>query len=492
MHTPYESTEVTPEPKRPETTWEITEKRQETTARTTTTKRYKEVTTLPPGDTATTVKVLDEEPEVLNSMGTLECEVGVVCRHKVRKDTFRDREEGNTFRLQLSLHLIDEGGPKECFLSKTKRHITCFSLRAGKTQYRLDARDKSLQSASDALVVRMREGLNAEPSHQFDLSLDWSSDGRDHRDFSGNATEIAHFVKRISKFFEDGSDDMIKVSRIESGCDCVGCECPFTEISWSNTSISTEECQEREIRQIEKVLKSDDFAAHMDSIVRVRQVELGMSGVCFTEKAKVPDSGNEEAIAPPPPEKPVEKEEPEVVRKGEEAAAPVSDDNFVVSTIIPVVIIVILLLAAILIACVLWRKNRKRKAAKGEAKNEFVSKGAPVIFPDEVDPLTGKEPSATSPMLVKEERPPLPVAPPAPKKEETPQQQNGRGSRTPVQETHELKERTPLMGSGHTTEHENPLYKPPPPLELGSNTRSPRPNKHSLPHQREPPPYVPP
>jgi len=48
------------------------------------------------------------------------------------------------------------------------------------------------------------------------------------------------------------------------------------------------------------------------------------------------------------------------------------------------------------------------------------------------------------------------------------------------------------VSKASVTEHENPMYKPPPPLDA-SATKSPRPMRHApLPGQRQPPPYVPP
>ncbi|VDM45009.1 unnamed protein product [Toxocara canis] len=79
-------------------------------------------------------------------------------------------------------------------------------------------------------------------------------------------------------------------------------------------------------------------------------------------------------------------------------------------------------------------------------QSEYVSKGLPVVFPEEI-PQEDDSATVATPMLVKEERPPLII-----------------------------------------TQHENHLYKPPPPL---SSTSSPRP-RSSAANQRLPPPYVPP
>lgn len=79
-------------------------------------------------------------------------------------------------------------------------------------------------------------------------------------------------------------------------------------------------------------------------------------------------------------------------------------------------------------------------------QSEYISKGLPVVFPEEI-PQEDETATVSTPMLVKEERPPLIIS-----------------------------------------QHENPLYKPPPPLSTAS---SPRP-RNAFTNQRQPPPYVPP
>ncbi|KHN79184.1 Dystroglycan [Toxocara canis] len=95
------------------------------------------------------------------------------------------------------------------------------------------------------------------------------------------------------------------------------------------------------------------------------------------------------------------------------------------------------------------RRDRIRNEfvrAMDSLQSEYVSKGLPVVFPEEI-PQEDDSATVATPMLVKEERPPLII-----------------------------------------TQHENHLYKPPPPL---SSTSSPRP-RSSAANQRLPPPYVPP
>ncbi|VDK22344.1 unnamed protein product [Anisakis simplex] len=117
---------------------------------------------------------------------------------------------------------------------------------------------------------------------------------------------------------------------------------------------------------------------------------------------------------------------------------------------IPIVlgaVFLLLLIVLILVCCLSKRKHQKA------VPSEYVSKGMPVVFPEEI-PQEDEAVTVATPMLVREERPPLIIPTTSP----------------------------------HPHFHDNHLYKPPPPL---SSTSSPRP-RSSATNQRLPPPYVPP
>ena len=73
-----------------------------------------------------------------------------------------------------------------------------------------------------------------------------------------------------------------------------------------------------------------------------------------------------------------------------------NSDNVLITTVVPAIVIVVILLFALLIACVLYRKKRKGNL-NVEEQNTFVNKGAPVIFPNE---LEDKPNDVTKPLLV--------------------------------------------------------------------------------------------
>jgi neurexin len=150
------------------------------------------------------------------------------------------------------------------------------------------------------------------------------------------------------------------------------------------------------------------------------------------------------------------------------AGAGGSDDVWI-TTVVPAVVIVAILLLALCVACILYRKKRKGKMSL-EDQNTFVNKGAPVIFPDELDDKPG---DSSKPLLVE-------GSPPAP-----PPEYHQRGpSRTPERSTNGgPKESTPPTDHEVDAEIEvdatSPLYQPPPPVTANSG-------KQARPHVQQP------
>ncbi|KAH7964047.1 hypothetical protein HPB51_027715 [Rhipicephalus microplus] len=87
-----------------------------------------------------------------------------------------------------------------------------------------------------------------------------------------------------------------------------------------------------------------------------------------------------------------------------ETIPPADDDDVYITTIIPAVVIAAMLLLASLIACFLYRKKHKGKLSMQDSST-FINKGIPIIFADE---LEDKPDPAKPPVIMKEERPPLP------------------------------------------------------------------------------------
>ncbi|KAH8020326.1 hypothetical protein HPB51_000643 [Rhipicephalus microplus] len=125
-----------------------------------------------------------------------------------------------------------------------------------------------------------------------------------------------------------------------------------------------------------------------------------------------------------------------------------------------------MLLLAALIACLLYRKKRKGKLSMQDSST-FINKGIPIIFADE---LEDKPDPAKPPVIMKEERPPLP--PPEYPRGATPQ--TGRRTITPR--------------GADIADSAAPYQHPTPPFASGHADRRPK----AAPTYRQPPPYVPP
>lgn len=82
---------------------------------------------------------------------------------------------------------------------------------------------------------------------------------------------------------------------------------------------------------------------------------------------------------------------------GDPSTATADGTDWMLATLLPVALVLALLVAAVIAACLLRRRGRSGKkssehslasaagAVNGDPRSEFVSKGAPVIFPDEIE-----------------------------------------------------------------------------------------------------------
>ena len=144
-----------------------------------------------------------------------------------------------------------------------------------------------------------------------------------------------------------------------------------------------------------------------------------------------------------------------------------SGDDMWITTVVPVAVIVAIVLLAVLVACLLYRKKRKGKM-KMEEQSTFVNKGAPVIFPDELD----DKPSDSSKPLLMEGSPP--AAPPD-------YQLAGPNSHQPDMAPHDSHAPPPagVLDADIEVDASSPLYQPPPPVAAPSG-------KQARPHVQQP------
>jgi dystroglycan 1 len=263
---------------------------------------------------------------------------------------------------------------------------------------------------------------------------------------------------------------------------------PSLEVSWYNKSLPRDICAEKEVAALRRMLVSEEAQGHGHSTLPqaslggrvaeimkpefpVLRVAMVPTGLCQGELTFV--------HAPLPPEPP---SDDDLAAFGTSA----SSDEYLITYIVPAVVIAAMLLLAGLVACALYRRNRRGKLAVGESgpgTPGFRTRGIPVIFQDELDEKA-VEPVAKSPVIMKNEKPPLP--PP-----EYPQQIPSSGATphaTPPMHPHrQPTAEDPLLSE----EPEASPYQPPPPFTSNRDTgRQNRPKP--TPTYRKPPPYVPP
>ncbi|CAH2042303.1 unnamed protein product, partial [Iphiclides podalirius] len=338
-------------------------------------------------------------PVTRNQVDHLTATVGHLLVYKVPEDTFFDPEDGGTRNLALSLRRSDRTElPPTHWLQFDARNQEFYGLPLpadeGTMHYQLIAEDSSKKSAYDSLIVEVAKAPTIRPTVEFHMTLDYAY----------------------------------------------------------NTSLPMDRCPKREIEELRKMITVDDRGSmggnlrervdHIfDKELKVMSIRLISQGLCADQNTKTPKAGAAPAGAGSNP------------RNGK-AGAEADYSDYLVTFVIPAVVIVCMILVAGVIACVLYKRRRTGKMSVGdeEERQAFRSKGIPVIFQDELEERADAEPVHKSPVIMREEKPPL--LPPAP---------DYRGG-------------------------EDAPYRPPPPF--AASRTPPRPK--ATPTYRKPPPYVPP
>lgn len=350
-------------------------------------------------------------------------------------------------------------------------------MDVGLYEYDLTAYDRSGNGVSDAFNVDVKEKSSEDAfNHVFSMEL--------LTDYKKFHTEKIQFLRRLSSALGDRNVSHITLLSVDRGS---------TLVRWSNNSLPTSYCERRIINEILSEMRTATFQDRLGVVFPLKSTKVNLSGSCADEKLLSPPIDGDVGVT---------FQTVPTTKTPDVAGA--KTDNVFVATILPAIIIVVLLLVAIVVACVLYKRNKSTKNSSDESKSEFVSKGVPVIFTDEVD--AEKESMAAAPMLLKDEKPPLSPSEFAHTNRNGVEKSTTRGHFIPQQSTMSstfgkkpLSTTAPLEETELTSRpllqdfDENPLYRPPPPFEpsRGADGRSPRP-KHASPHSREPPPYVPP
>ncbi|CAK1584602.1 unnamed protein product [Parnassius mnemosyne] len=384
-------------------------------------------------------------PVTRNQVDHLTATVGHLLVYKVPEDTFFDPEDGGTRQLALALVRGDRAPLAAAhWLQFDARNQEFYGLPAphdeGTMHYQLIAEDSSKKSAYDSLIVEVVKAPTIRPTVEFHMTLDYP-----YSNLANNANNKRKVVEKLAALFGQKETDNIRIQSITD---------KPTTIIWYNTSLPMDRCPKKEIEELRNMIIVDERGSmggnlrervdHIfDKDFKVMSIGLISMGLCAEQGTKTPKVGLV----------PVNAGTNLQNSKTSNAADPEYSD-YLVTFVIPAIVIVCMIMVAGVIACVLYKRRRTGKMSVGdeEERQAFRSKGIPVIFQDELEERADAEPVHKSPVIMREEKPPL--LPPAPE-----------------------------YRSG-----EDAPYRPPPPF--AASRTPPRPK--ATPTYRKPPPYVPP
>ncbi|XP_047030657.1 dystroglycan 1 isoform X3 [Helicoverpa zea] len=381
-------------------------------------------------------------PVTRNQVDHLTATVGHLLVYKVPEDTFFDPEDGGTRNLALSLRYSDRTElPAGHWLQFDAKNQEFYGLPApsdeGSVSYQLIAEDSSKKSAYDSLIVEVAKAPTIRPTVEFQMTMEYPFPM-----LAYDANNKRKVVEKLAALFGQKETDNIRIQSITNNP---------TTIIWYNTSLPMDRCPKKEIEELRKMIIVDERGSmggalkenvdHVfDKDLKVMSIRLIPLGLCAEQNTKIP--------------KTTIQVHPGSSSSQNNKASNAADPNYLVTFIIPAVVIVCMILLASIVACVLYRRRRTGKMSVGdeEERQAFRSKGIPVIFQDELEERGDAEPVHKSPVIMREEKPPL--LPPAP----------------------------------DYRAHDDAPYRPPPPF--AASRTPPRPK--ATPTYRKPPPYVPP
>ncbi|VDM55237.1 unnamed protein product [Angiostrongylus costaricensis] len=171
-----------------------------------------EVTTL------RTTRKVDNPPVKLNSLSAFTCTRGVYCEMIIPESTFKDVEDGDTFKLKLSVQSIDK---KESWIFYEHKKLKGVPLDEGDYEFRLEARDKAGQMASAPFKVSVTQSFPF--NHLVLFELDTSVEH-----FS-KPSPLSTFVRRLAHAFRC-TLDAITIRNITGNA-------TKTTVTWSNNTV---------------------------------------------------------------------------------------------------------------------------------------------------------------------------------------------------------------------------------------------------------------
>ncbi|XP_064632180.1 dystroglycan 1-like [Lineus longissimus] len=402
---------------------------------------------------------------------------------KIPPELFKDEEDGDTRNLKLMLLREHMSVPRSHWLQlKEKQQILQGVLlpqksRGGKMprklefNYELAAIDSGGKIARTPLQVVMKRLPHINKiNHEFMISIDF-----DYNIFKDNVVNSLTVVNKIARLYGDNNADNIIITSLNPGS---------VLFSWTNTSVEMAPCPALEINQLLSYIITDKKTLTQSFVDIMRPYRIktagaralgACQGLIFKAIGKSADGDDGIVVVQNMDDKTPYVVSPETGQSEDGKSRETSEDNLLITTVVPAVVIAAMILLAAIIACVLYRKKHKGKLSH-EDKHTFVNKGIPVIFADE---LEDKPDPPTKPLIMPEEKPPLPPPeyhrsgsiPPSPPSDH----------KDPIESTEDERD--------YDDRDNSPPYQPPPPF-MSADHRQQRPRQVQM--HRSPPPYVPP
>lgn len=384
--------------------------------------------------------MLGQEPKVKNQPPSLTYHVGDVIDYVVPENTFEDCEVGGTRGLELQLHTDtdDNNLPKFLHFDLKKQKLVGLPLQGDVDIYKFNlvAKKGDRLSVSVELTLVVNDTQIKNKNHEFSMTVDYDFDK-----FMRNVSERVHLANRIAGVYGDPDARNMVVTNMKPGS---------VIYAWTNSSLASPECPADAVRGLVGQLVNEDGSLTDSAVQKLKPFVL-LSAESAPDGPCVDDNRFPKVVGKLKPQTTSEN-----VAKGGKGGD--DDGDMWITTVVPAVVIVVILIIMLLVACILYRKKRKGKM-NVEEQNTFINKGAPVIFPYE---LEDKPSDVNKPLLVEGVPPP------------EYQRASSESPERPLPGHYKNLTATSPADEGITEIPEKP-YEPPPPVTTSTNGKQTRP-----------------
>uniref|UniRef100_A0A0B7AZP8 Dystroglycan 1 n=1 Tax=Arion vulgaris TaxID=1028688 RepID=A0A0B7AZP8_9EUPU len=447
-----------------------------------------------------------QKPEIWHEIPKLVFHAGDIFNYEIPEDTFEDCEVGGTRGLQLMLFRdVTDNIEPDFFIQfdSSKQRIIGMPMEKDVSRhyiFNLIAKKKSDSIVANIkIIIQIKSVKNPKRiNHELSVTIDYDYDA-----FMRNLTTRIDLANRVASVYGDTDAKLLTVTKVARGSVVYG---------WTNSSLASRDCPADQITKMVRKLVDDDGNLNKNAVKKLKPfILLGADVVPAGTCENNPDFPVvKQAVVVTTPQYVDEEDESttteslietdgdgkDVDMKGDNmpkmgvdrspskttdtttvkspAKSSKDEDDILITTIIPAIVIVVILLIALLIACILYRKKRKGKM-NVEEQNTFINKGAPVIFPDE---LEDKPSDVNKPLLLEGS-----LSPP-------PEYHRGNNESPERHATTNYRNNKNNINSSPAddsiTEMPEKPYEPPPPVTASSNNKQPRTTHQQQPYSQPP------